>query len=144
MRSSGSETITTEKRRSGTPALAPSGTWYPSGSPKASPSPAKAGVYSFGMVLLEMVSGRRKLCSLPLDGMFLFQKDTEFQVQGYIDDILDPRAMAAYYSNKTNLAIVKRMIKTALRCLHSAEARPSMEEVINQFEYYTAQSYLPY
>ncbi|KAJ1269976.1 hypothetical protein BS78_06G019500 [Paspalum vaginatum] len=104
------------------------------------PITAKADVYSFGMVLLEMVSGRRSyrfwqeyMGSGGDDDDWYFPKWAydKVYVERRIDDILDPHiAAAASYD-----ATVERMVKTAMWCLQDrAEMRPSMGRVAKMLE----------
>ncbi|KAG2538985.1 G-type lectin S-receptor-like serine/threonine-protein kinase SD2-2 [Panicum virgatum] len=103
------------------------------------PITAKADVYSFGMVLLEVVSGRRN---------YGFRQDSvgsedwyfpkwayeKVYVERRIDDILDPR-IAASYDDAASVATVERMVKTAMWCLQDrAEMRPSMGKVAKMLE----------
>ncbi|XP_020104338.1 G-type lectin S-receptor-like serine/threonine-protein kinase At1g34300 [Ananas comosus] len=103
------------------------------------PITAKADVYSFGMVLLEIVSGRRN---------FEFQRksvDSEewyfprwafekVYVEKNVGEILDPRIMESYDETEHS-ATVERMVKTAMWCLQDrAETRPSMGKVAKMLE----------
>ncbi|CAN6294090.1 unnamed protein product [Urochloa humidicola] len=103
------------------------------------PITAKADVYSFGMVLLEIVSGRRN---------YGFRQDSvgsedwyfpkwayeKVYVEKRIDDIIDPR-IGDSYDDPASVATVERMVKTAMWCLQDrAEMRPSMGKVAKMLE----------
>ncbi|KAK3157288.1 hypothetical protein QOZ80_2AG0118770 [Eleusine coracana subsp. coracana] len=99
------------------------------------PITAKADVYRFGMVLLEIVSGRRNYGFLQEsvgseDWNFPEWAYEKVYVERRIDDILDPRIAASYVD-----PIVERMVKTAIWCLqYRAEMRPSMGMVAKMLE----------
>lgn len=106
------------------------------------PITAKADVYSFGMVLLEIVSGRRnygfRQDSVGSEDWYLpkwaFEK---VYVERRIDDIIDPRIVQAeaYDDDPASLATVERMVKTAMWCLQDrADMRPSMGKVAKMLE----------
>ncbi|KAF8689254.1 hypothetical protein HU200_042045 [Digitaria exilis] len=103
------------------------------------PITAKADVYSFGMVLLEIVSGRRNYGfrqeSLGSEDWYFPKWAYEkVYVERRIDDILDPR-IAASYDDAASVATVERMVKTAMWCLQDrAEMRPSMGKVAKMLE----------
>nr|CAB3491633.1 unnamed protein product [Digitaria exilis] len=104
------------------------------------PITSKADVYSFGMVLLEIVSGRRA-CGFQLvhydSEEWYFPKWAyekayeELQVREIVDPRLLPTASSSYYDDAT----VDRMLKTAMWCLQDrAEMRPSMGKVAKMLE----------
>ncbi|KAF8728246.1 hypothetical protein HU200_018838 [Digitaria exilis] len=103
------------------------------------PITAKADVYSFGMVLLEIVSGRRNYGFRQEsvgseDWYFPKWAYEKVYVERRIDDILDPR-IAASYDDAASVATVERMVKTAMWCLQDrAEMRPSMGKVAKMLE----------
>lgn len=103
------------------------------------PITAKADVYSFGMVLLEIVSGRRNYGFRQEsvgseDWYFPKWAYEKVYVERRIDDILDPR-IAASYDDAASVATVERMVKTAMWCLQDrAEMRPSMGKVSKMLE----------
>jgi hypothetical protein len=103
------------------------------------PITAKADVYSFGMVLLEIVSGRRNYGFRQEsvgseDWYFPKWAYEKVYVERRIDDILDPR-IAASYDDAGSVATVERMVKTAMWCLQDrAEMRPSMGKVSKMLE----------
>jgi len=103
------------------------------------PITAKADVYSFGMVLLEIVSGRRNYGFRQEsvgseDWYFPKWAYEKVYVERRIDDILDPR-IAATYDDAASVATVERMVKTAMWCLQDrAEMRPSMGKVSKMLE----------
>ncbi|CAA6658624.1 unnamed protein product [Spirodela intermedia] len=91
------------------------------------PITAKADVYSFGMVLLEMVTGARnnkfQMSALQSEEwyfpVFAYEK---VYVERRVEDIIDPRILDSYDS-RAHLAMVDRMLKTAIWCL---QERPEM------------------
>ncbi|KAJ4767284.1 Serine/threonine-protein kinase [Rhynchospora pubera] len=99
------------------------------------PITAKADVYSFGMVLLEIVSGRRN---------YQFQRDStesedwyfpkwafeKVYIERSMEEIVDPRIIEG-----ANDEAVERMVKTAIWCVQDrAELRPSMGKVAKMLE----------
>ncbi|KAL6641535.1 hypothetical protein ACP70R_019716 [Stipagrostis hirtigluma subsp. patula] len=103
------------------------------------PITAKADVYSFGMVLLEIVSGRRNYGFRQEsvgseDWYFPKWAYEKVYVERRIDDIVDPR-IAGGYDDAGSVATVERMVKTAMWCLQDrAEMRPSMGKVAKMLE----------
>ncbi|CAL4932538.1 unnamed protein product [Urochloa decumbens] len=103
------------------------------------PITAKADVYSFGMVLLEIVSGRRNYGFRQEsvgseDWYFPKWAYEKVYVERRIDDIIDPR-IADSYDDAASVATVERMVKTAMWCLQDrAEMRPSMGKVAKMLE----------
>ncbi|KAJ6848431.1 G-type lectin S-receptor-like serine/threonine-protein kinase [Iris pallida] len=104
------------------------------------PITAKADVYSFGVVLLEIVTGVRN--SEVRAGSTTRSEDWYFPrwafekayVEKRVEDILDQRILESYDSRE-HLAMVERMVKTAMWCLQDrAEARPSMGKVAKMLE----------
>ena len=105
------------------------------------PITAKADVYSFGMVLLEVVSGRRNYGFRQEsvgseDWYFPKWAYEKVYVERRIEDILDPRiAASCAYDDAASVATVERMVKTAMWCLQDrAEMRPSMGKVAKMLE----------
>ncbi|KAF8370106.1 hypothetical protein HHK36_031857 [Tetracentron sinense] len=106
---------------------------------KAEPVTAKADVYSFGMVLLELVTGTRNSefrrttvgseeWYLP---MWAFEKVYKEMT---VDELLDGRIKGCYES-EIHFDMVDRMVKTAMWCLQDqAEKRPSMGKVAKMLE----------
>ena len=84
-------------------------------------------VYSFGILLLEIVSGRKPLEKLPNGTKRdIVQWVTPYVQREDFDDIADPRL-----EKKFNLEELKCVVSIALRCSDgNAESRPSMKEVV--------------
>ncbi|KAL8046778.1 hypothetical protein ABFX02_08G195400 [Erythranthe guttata] len=107
----------------------------------AQPEPitSKADVYSYGLVLLEIVSGSRN--STQLDpkvesDQWFFPRwafDKVFTEMN-VEDVLD-RRIKHIYDSKEHFDMINRMVKTAMWCLqHKAENRPSMGKVAKMLE----------
>ncbi|PHT55839.1 hypothetical protein CQW23_04325 [Capsicum baccatum] len=91
----------------------------------------KADLYSFGVVVLELVAGKNNMKYHPdenyvclLDWALVLQKKGKFL------ELVDPR-LGSNYNKKEAL----RMIKVALRCTNPSPAlRPNMSAVVNMLE----------
>ncbi|KAL6186982.1 hypothetical protein ACLB2K_043098 [Fragaria x ananassa] len=99
----------------------------------------KADVYSFGMVLLELVSGVR---NNEIQGSMIESEDWYFPRWAFdkvfkemnVEDILD-RRIKHCYDSKAHYDTVNRMVKTAMWCLQDRpETRPSMGKVAKMLE----------
>lgn len=106
---------------------------------KMDPITPKADVYSFGMVLLEIVSGRRNYDargSLEQSEDWYFPRwafDKVFK-EMKVEDLLDPQIIHCY-DNRLHFDMVDRMVKTAMWCLQDrVEMRPSMGKVAKMLE----------
>ncbi|KAK8579565.1 hypothetical protein V6N13_142755 [Hibiscus sabdariffa] len=106
---------------------------------KMDPITPKADVYSFGMVLLELVSGVR---SFDMQGSFIESEDWYFPRWAFdkafkemkVEDILDQQIKHCF-DNRLHFDLVDRMVKTAMWCLQDRpEARPSMGKVAKMLE----------
>lgn len=105
---------------------------------KSDPITPKADVYSFGMVLLEIVSGFRH--NAIQGGMnseeWYFPRwafDKAFK-EMRVEDILDSHLQQSYDS-EAHFDMVNRMVKTAIWCLQDRpEMRPSMGKVAKMLE----------
>ncbi|KAJ4961225.1 hypothetical protein NE237_021135 [Protea cynaroides] len=103
------------------------------------PITAKADVYSFGMVLLEIVSGMRNFesCESSVGSeewyfpKWAFEKVyEEMKVESFID-----RRIKRCYDSQVHFELVDRMVKTAMWCLQDrSELRPSMGKVTKMLE----------
>ncbi|WOH13272.1 hypothetical protein DCAR_0832781 [Daucus carota subsp. sativus] len=99
----------------------------------------KADVYSFGMVLLEIVSGVR---NREIQGSRMDSEDWYFPMWAFdkvfkemnVEDILDSQIKHTYDS-RSHFDMVNRMVKTAMWCLQDRpEMRPSMGKVAKMLE----------
>ncbi|KAK4361679.1 hypothetical protein RND71_020631 [Anisodus tanguticus] len=106
---------------------------------KADPITPKADVYSFGLVLLEIVSGSRNFehhnSKVESDQWFFpaWAFDKVFKDMN-VDDVLDPRIKHTYDS-RAHFDLVNRMVKTAMWCIQDRpDARPSMGKVAKMLE----------
>ncbi|XP_052206114.1 G-type lectin S-receptor-like serine/threonine-protein kinase At1g34300 [Diospyros lotus] len=106
---------------------------------KMDPITPKADVYSFGMVLLEIVTGVR---SFEIQGSRMDSEDWYLPRWAFekvfkemkVEDILDRRIKQSYDS-RAHFDLVNRMVKTAMWCLQDrADARPSMGKVAKMLE----------
>ncbi|XVF79029.1 hypothetical protein PTKIN_Ptkin14bG0186600 [Pterospermum kingtungense] len=91
----------------------------------------KADVYSFGIVALEIVSGKCNTQRGPNgESVYLLEWAHILKERGNLLDIIDPRM-----GSKCNIEEVKVMIEVALLCTHpTAAARPSMSSVVSMLE----------
>ncbi|KAK7310150.1 hypothetical protein RJT34_07463 [Clitoria ternatea] len=127
------EDMVTMSRRRGTPGyMAPE--WI-----TADPITSKADVYSFGMVLLELVSGKR---NFEIQGSVVRSEEWYFPGWAFdkmfkemrVEDILDGEIRDAYDS-RAHFELVNRMVKTAMWCLQDRpELRPTMGKVAKMLE----------
>ncbi|KAL4575638.1 hypothetical protein LXL04_022489 [Taraxacum kok-saghyz] len=99
----------------------------------------KADVYSFGMVLLEIVTGVR---NFDIQGSKMDSEDWYFPRWAFdkvykemnIEDILDNQIKSSYDS-RVHEDMITRMVKTAIWCLQDRpEMRPSMGKVAKMLE----------
>ncbi|CAB4295860.1 unnamed protein product [Prunus armeniaca] len=106
---------------------------------KMDPITPKADVYSFGMVLLELVSGVR---NNEIQGSRIESEDWYFPRWAFdkvfkemnVEDILD-RQIKHSYDSRLHFDTVNRMVKTAMWCLQDRpELRPSMGKVAKMLE----------
>ncbi|XP_022990843.1 G-type lectin S-receptor-like serine/threonine-protein kinase At1g34300 [Cucurbita maxima] len=99
----------------------------------------KADVYSFGMVLLEIISGTRNFDTkgLAVESAFWYFPSWAFEkafVEEKIEEVLDSRIRNQYDSG-AHFGIVNRMVQTAMWCLHNQpEMRPPMGKVVKMLE----------
>ncbi|XP_062113291.1 G-type lectin S-receptor-like serine/threonine-protein kinase At1g34300 [Humulus lupulus] len=100
---------------------------------------AKADVYSFGMVLLEMVSGVRnnQIQGSAVESDVWYFPGWAFDKvykEVNVEDILDIHIKQSYDS-RAHFEMVNRMVQTAMWCLQSRpEMRPSMGKVAKMLE----------
>ncbi|KAE8037392.1 hypothetical protein FH972_009981 [Carpinus fangiana] len=106
---------------------------------KTEPITSKADVYSFGMVLLEIVTGTR---NFEMQGSTKNSEEWYFPGWAFekvfkeikVEDILDRRIKHSYDS-RAHFGLVDRMVKTAMWCLQDRpEMRPSMGKVAKMLE----------
>ncbi|KAI7995387.1 G-type lectin S-receptor-like serine/threonine-protein kinase [Camellia lanceoleosa] len=106
---------------------------------KMDPITPKADVYSFGMVLLEIVSGVR---NYEMQGSKMESEEFYFPRWAFekvfkeikVEDILD-RQIKHSYDSRAHFDMVNRMVKTAMWCLQDRpETRPSMGKVAKMLE----------
>ncbi|XP_041014849.1 G-type lectin S-receptor-like serine/threonine-protein kinase At1g34300 [Juglans microcarpa x Juglans regia] len=106
---------------------------------RSDPITAKADVYSFGMVLLEIVTGTR---NFEMQGSVKHSEDWYFPGWAFdkvykeikVEDILDRRIKHSY-DNRAHFHLVDRMVKTAMWCLQDRpEKRPPMGKLAKMLE----------
>ncbi|XP_061371851.1 G-type lectin S-receptor-like serine/threonine-protein kinase At1g34300 [Gastrolobium bilobum] len=127
------EDMVTMSRKRGTPGyMAPE--WI-----TADPITSKADVYSFGMVLLELVSGVR---NFEIQGSVVHSEEWYFPRWAFdkmfkdmrVEDILDIQ-IKDVYDSRAHFELVNRMVKTAMWCLQDRpELRPTMGKVAKMLE----------
>ncbi|KAL0302631.1 UNVERIFIED_CONTAM: G-type lectin S-receptor-like serine/threonine-protein kinase [Sesamum calycinum] len=100
---------------------------------------SKADVYSYGLVLLEIVSGSRNFTQLDskvASDQWFFPRwafDKVFKEMN-VEDVLDPHIKHTY-DNRAHFDMINRMVKTAMWCLQDRpEMRPSMGKVAKMLE----------
>ncbi|KAK2985858.1 hypothetical protein RJ640_018724 [Escallonia rubra] len=91
----------------------------------------KADVYSFGIVALEIVSGRSNTTRQKKDDdFFLLDQALVLKSNGKLIELVDPRLESQYNEEE-----VVRMINVALLCTNVSSAfRPSMSSVVSMLE----------
>ncbi|CAH1416317.1 unnamed protein product [Lactuca virosa] len=91
----------------------------------------KADVYSFGVLALEIVTGKNNMKYTPHDDCFcLLDWAVVLKKKGRLIDLVDPR-LGSEFNKKEAL----RMIEIALLCTNESPAlRPIMSEVVNMLE----------
>jgi len=88
----------------------------------------KADVFSFGILLLEILSGRRNRLAIPGDeDGYLPIYAWRLQSEGEVIDLMDPKLEL----EPSNMREVQKVLSTAILCVHTApEKRPSMFRVL--------------
>ncbi|KAH7421953.1 hypothetical protein KP509_13G083200 [Ceratopteris richardii] len=98
----------------------------------------KCDVYSFGMVLLELVSGRRnsEVDLVDREKYYFPNWAAKQAIRGRFADLIDERLMkSTIIDEKISLEQVETMIRVALLCIHrEPEMRPSMTAVCGMLE----------
>ncbi|GFP83040.1 g-type lectin s-receptor-like serine/threonine-protein kinase at5g24080 [Phtheirospermum japonicum] len=100
---------------------------------------SKADVYSYGLVLLEIVSGSRNFVQLDSrveSDQWFFPRWAFEKVfnEMSVEDVLDPR-IKERYDSRAHFDMINRMVKTAMWCLQNRpEMRPSMGKVAKMLE----------
>ncbi|KAL6215600.1 hypothetical protein ACLB2K_015029 [Fragaria x ananassa] len=95
----------------------------------------KSDVYSYGVVLLELITGRPPIStidSLRNEGLVQWARPllTQALEEGVFDGLVDPRLETNYNNNE-----MARMVACAAACVrHSAWLRPRMSQIVNALE----------
>ncbi|XP_048490521.1 probable LRR receptor-like serine/threonine-protein kinase RFK1 isoform X3 [Beta vulgaris subsp. vulgaris] len=91
----------------------------------------KVDVYSFGIVTLEIISGRSNSCYVPTDDFFcLLDWACHLQQSGNYLELVDQRLGCNY-----NIEEAEKIVNVALICTNAAASeRPTMSEVVNMLE----------
>ncbi|KAG0586881.1 hypothetical protein KC19_2G124600 [Ceratodon purpureus] len=92
----------------------------------------KADIYSYGVLLLELVSGRRNLDhSLPEHKVYLCQWGRDLHMQSNVMELVDP----ALSLSRDEEVAVRRIINIALLCIQvEPDRRPTMAAVVATLE----------
>jgi len=104
------------------------------------PITAKVDVYSFGIVLLQIVSGRKNICfsqsTVEGDERFFPKKAFESVVlERNVEEVVDKNILSGLRDDRFHLEAIERMVKTAFWCIQSRpEDRPSMGNVAKMLQ----------
>ncbi|KAL1810047.1 hypothetical protein ACET3Z_027037 [Daucus carota] len=92
---------------------------------------AKSDVFSFGVVLLEIISGREPLnVQRPRNEWSLVEWAKPYIRNSRIDEIVDPSIKGAYHAEA-----MWRVVEVALHCIETFSAyRPSMVDIVRELE----------
>ncbi|CAL9001978.1 unnamed protein product [Prunus brigantina] len=92
---------------------------------------AKSDVFSFGVVLLEIVSGREPLnIHRPHPEWSLVEWAKSYVRESKIDEIIDPNIKGAYHAEA-----MWRVVEVAVSCIEPfAASRPNMVEIVRELE----------
>ncbi|KAE8704828.1 Nodulation receptor kinase [Hibiscus syriacus] len=92
---------------------------------------AKSDVFSFGVVLLETISGREPLnIQRPLNEWSLVEWAKPFIRESKIDEIVDPNRKGGYHAEA-----IWRVVEAALACIEPFSAyRPCMDDIVRELE----------
>ncbi|PQP99870.1 nodulation receptor kinase [Prunus yedoensis var. nudiflora] len=92
---------------------------------------AKSDVFSFGVVLLEIVSGREPLnIHRPRPEWSLVEWAKSYVRESKIDEIVDPNIKGAYHAEA-----MWRVVEVAVSCIEPfAASRPNMVEIVRELE----------
>ncbi|XP_062112480.1 LRR receptor kinase SERK2-like [Humulus lupulus] len=86
-------------------------------------------VYSFGMVLLQLLSGQRVIDFNLTTPMLLIKMAKSLTANGSLDDFADPKLKREY-----SLEAFELVFKLALSCTGHKQQRPSMKQVVSTLE----------
>jgi len=107
---------------------------------KNEPITAKTDVYSFGIVLLQIVSGRKNICfsqsAVEGDNWFFPKKAFYWVVlERNVEEVVDKCILSEVRDDHLQLEAIERMVKTAFWCIQSrADDRPSMGKVAKMLQ----------
>ncbi|CAN1348828.1 Nodulation receptor kinase [Linum perenne] len=92
---------------------------------------AKSDVFSFGVVLLEIISGREPLnIQRPRNEWSLVEWAKPFIRESRIDEIVDPGVKGLYHAEA-----MWRVVEVALACIETSSAyRPCMADIVRELE----------
>lgn len=101
---------------------------------------AKADVYSFGIVLLQIVSGRRNICfsqsAVEGEQWFFPKKAFDWVVlERNVEEVVDRSILSGVKNDSLQMEAIRRMVKTAFWCIQSRpDERPSMGKVAKMLQ----------
>jgi serine/threonine protein kinase len=91
---------------------------------------AAGDVYSFGMVLLQLLSGKRAINIMNTTKPISLDKMASMLIrEGNVSEFADPRLNGDYSAEAFDLSL-----KLALSCTGHKQQRPSMEQVVSRLE----------
>lgn len=96
----------------------------------------KSDVYSYGMVLLELIGGQRNVCLVDKKWQYYPKIVSEKMRQGKLMEVVDPRLVQSGGVCEKGL---KRLVYVALWCIQErARLRPTMARVVEMLEGWVA------